>query len=151
MKSVIVMMGVSGSGKSTYLRENHPCYEVCSADHYFTDEEGQYVFDPRLLPEAHAACLRGFVDCLRMSTPRVAVDNTNCNLEDVAPYIRLAQAYGYDVRVVHMDVDPGQAAARNVHGVPLYGVLRQDDRLYRTLRHWPWGKFPGVDVVDGGV
>lgn len=48
-----------GSGKSTLSDRIARLYEltvVCSADEYFTDENGKYNFDINKRPAAHEAC-----------------------------------------------------------------------------------------------
>lgn len=46
MRNVIIMRGVPGSGKSTYVRNRYPEARVVSADRYFTDPAtGEYRFD----------------------------------------------------------------------------------------------------------
>ena len=54
-----IMRGLPGSGKSTIasrIQEQLPQVQVCSADHHFIDEEGEYRFDLSKLGAAHAAC-----------------------------------------------------------------------------------------------
>jgi predicted kinase len=138
---VVVMRGVSGSGKSTYIKNNYPGAIVCSADDYFV-QNGSYQFDAAKLPQAHGACLRKFVDVLAVNAnnvlhPTVVVDNTNCGVDEVAPYAALASAYGYELRVVTLLVDPSVAHSRNVHGVKLETVQNQYKRLYAGTRAMP--------------
>lgn len=128
----IIMRGLPGAGKSTWLKNNHPNILTCSADHFF-EKEGQYHFDGSKLGEAHAQCLRQFIVACQAGTP-VAVDNTNRTLAECAKYYDIATAYGYDVLVVDMLVEPEVAAARNVHGVPLAAIERMS--LERPMRHW---------------
>ena len=46
---VIVMQGVSGSGKSTYIKNNLPNATVVSADHFFVNAvTGVYEFNSPL-------------------------------------------------------------------------------------------------------
>lgn len=141
--NVIILRGVPGSGKSTYVKRN-PNAVVVSADHYFTDDKGLYNFDPTKLPLAHAKCLREFVDALLNHRDweqdvEIVVDNTNTSVMEVAPYAALALAYGASLRVVTLKCDPVAAAARNVHGVPESTVLAMAKRLEdETPRLAPW-------------
>lgn len=132
---VKVMRGIPGSGKSTYaklLREAAVLKDlpfICSADDFFTLETGTYKFDPLKLGEAHKWCMQMFLIMLRDKMTPVIVDNTNINLEDIAPYIAVGEAMGYDVEVIQVDTDPEVAAARNVHSVPRNKVMEMHRRL----------------------
>jgi len=39
---VVIMRGVSGSGKSTYARTNYPSATILSSDDYWTKDGGDY-------------------------------------------------------------------------------------------------------------
>jgi hypothetical protein len=139
---VFILQGVSGSGKSTLaakLIDGLPMgKQVCvSADNLFINfKTGEYKFDPSLLGKAHQACLRGFTWSLLdeeagTSADLVVVDNTNTSVVEVAPYYALAESFGYEVTILHVEAEGGIAAAakRNTHGVPLAGVIAQAERL----------------------
>jgi hypothetical protein len=140
--NIHIMRGVSGSGKSTYAKTTWPEARVVSADTFFYDQHGVYMFDPAKLGEAHGRCLREFADACASRRPfalrdvdygvpdDLVVDNTNISVWEVAPYYSLALAYGHTVEVVRIDIPSLRvAAARNVHGVPYDGVRRQYERL----------------------
>lgn len=97
MPSCIIMRGPSGIGKSTWIQENHPDAIICSADHYFLTEEGEYEFDPRHLAEAHSECLAKFVSAITNREPVVIVDNTNTTKWEYINYQHVAMAFGYVV------------------------------------------------------
>jgi predicted kinase len=133
--TVWIMQGVSGAGKSSTVPSNAA---IVSADTFFVDPyTKQYNFNPSKLGEAHGRCLREFVTVLLNKEPFVVVDNTNTTVSEVAPYYALAQAYGYDAVIVHIDADVGEAAARNTHGVPYTGVKAQHDRIAQFSEQMP--------------
>jgi predicted kinase len=148
---VKILCGVSGSGKSTYIKNHFPDADVCSADHFFLTDEGDYLFDPRKLPQAHAKCLRDFV-YLVSTTPHgdrvpVVVDNTNTTVGEVAPYAALALAYGHDLEIIIVQAEPGMAHSRNTHGVPVQGVMGQHNRLVKLADQLPpWWPVTKVDA-----
>ena len=123
-KKLIVLRGLPGSGKSTYQRAHFPAAVVASADLYFMVGE-EYRFNPALLPEAHGACCRTVVGALQAGTSLIIVDNTAISAVEIAPYILLAQAYGYDAEIITLRCDPAVAAARNTHGVPVGVILER--------------------------
>jgi predicted kinase len=122
---VVIMRGIPGAGKSTWVRDNMPGALIASADHYYTGPDGVYRFDPNKIRDAHNYCLREFLTHLMLGGPQdLVVDNTNVKVFEVAPYYRLAEAFGREVEVVWVDCTADVAAARTVHGVPLETVLR---------------------------
>lgn len=140
MGKVIVMRGISGSGKSTVARDlakGEAGAVIVSADHYFERPDGSYDFDPAKLSEAHGQCFRLFIEALQAGVAMVVCDNTNTSASEASPYMLAAQAYGYDASVVEVHCDPKVAAARNSHGTPEHVVERMADRMAReSLPPW---------------
>jgi len=123
-KRVIILRGLPGCGKSTLQKRDYPTAVVASADQYFMVGE-EYRFNPALLGEAHGACCRTVIGALQAGESLVVVDNTAISVAEVAPYVLLAQAYGYAVEIVTLRCDPAVAAARNTHGVPADVILKR--------------------------
>jgi predicted kinase len=150
MMKVVLLRGTSGSGKSTYIKEHYPNAIVCSADHYFM-KDGEYKFNPTLLPEAHKFCLRKFIACIEDATTtygpnqffraaeiqHLVVDNTNTQLWEISPYLSIAQAYGLEVEIVHCVCSPQVATERNAHGVPLKTIEAMAKRFEKLMPWWP--------------
>lgn len=135
MKTMIILMGASGSGKSTHAKTLG--LVSFSADRFFM-QHGEYRFDPAQLGTAHARCFCGAIEEVRYesgshSPKDVVIDNTNATIAEIAPYVALAQAYGYDVEFRVFDEFPYQ----NIHGVPEATVAAQRARLQKTLLEWP--------------
>ena len=129
VKTVVIMRGTSGSGKSTYISKHLAGALVCSADHFFHKDDGSYEFDVRKLGAAHEACKRKFKKALKQGEPLVVVDNTNTKMWEMKPYIMAARHAGYELEFVRMDTPVEVAAARNVHGVPQEAVQKMADRM----------------------
>jgi hypothetical protein len=111
---------------------------VCSTDDYFTDSNGEYHYVPENSKEAHAACLRKYVEALQ--NPFIAVivvDNTNISVAEIAPYYALAEAYGVAVDLITIDCSPTSAHARNVHDVPLNTVVRMSMEMICEEARFP--------------
>jgi len=144
---VILMSGISGSGKNTYIVKRFgekigpttPLNAVvCSADDYF-EKTGSYVFDPSKLGEAHGECLRKFVDYCAESfnggpngwemPENLVVNNTNLTTEELAPYVAIAAAYGHKVEIVTLHCDPKVAAERSLHVQDIKALNAMQDRL----------------------
>lgn len=150
MRQVIVFQGVPGSGKSTigeeFMKVAPGRAVKVSADDFFTERgNGTYAFDFKLFGEAHAQCLRRFLDAVQQNVDLVIVDNTNTTVTEIAPYMALAAAFGYEARLVRVKCDPKVAAARNTHGVPLEGVLKMAARM--TAQDYPpWWSIETIEV-----
>lgn len=147
---VIILRGIPGSGKSTLAKKLWPKAVVVSADSFFTDAEGKYNFDPSKLSEAHNQCLMEFIsevtylrELKNSGTPYIpedftcVVDNTNCSLVEIAPYVAIANAFGIPVRVLSLQVPIGQAVERNVHGVPKETILKMEETFTKTNQSFP--------------
>jgi predicted kinase len=132
-KTVVIMSGLPGSGKSYYAAKlaAECSATVCSADDYFVTSGGEYAFDPSKLGEAHAACMRRFAEALLFGYQTVIVDNTNTTALEIAPYYALARAFGYDVILRTWNCDPEVAMEQGTHGVPFETLVRMAEALER--------------------
>lgn len=137
MGRVIVLMGISGAGKDTWIQENFPSADVHSTDKFFM-VDGEYKFDVTKLGEGHAWCLREYTKVVQGEVEGVViVNNTNTSLAEVAPYCALALAHGHELQIVALVCAPEVAAKRNVHKTPAKSVFQQDARFRRTLADLP--------------
>lgn len=141
--NITIMRGISGSGKSTWVKEhfNPDTTVVCSTDDYFTDPDGNYNFDPKLLSRAHNTNLRKYLQCLNdaeySSIGNLVVDNTNTSNIEIAPYVQSAFAYGWNPIIVTIKADPIVCFNRNKHGVPMQTLERQFINLNDSTRSIP--------------
>jgi hypothetical protein len=157
MKKVIVMSGVSGSGKSTYAEKilNETQGVKVSADHFFM-KDGVYAFDVAKLGAAHADCFRRFINFINEThfttcdtkENVVVVDNTNCTEAEISPYMLASAAFGWEAEIITLVPKKSLAtpseyfkmcnqrteyfkmcAQRNAHGVSLNVIENQWYRL----------------------
>ena len=135
-QQVKVMRGISGAGKSTLAKRL--AYEaevlgysteICSADDFFMTPDGVYQFDGARLGDAHKTCLKKFLYALESGINFIVVDNTNINIEDMAPYVAVGELFDYDVEILQVNTPASVATKRNVHGVPAASVANMDRRL----------------------
>lgn len=125
MKTLYVLQGVPGSGKSTVARAMaHGLTNcvICSTDDFFY-QDGEYRFDPARLAENHAKNLSRAVSCMQNGFT-VILDNTNIKRWHVQPYVEAARENGYSVVYIRVN---GQFA--NIHGVPDHTVCRMRDEM----------------------
>lgn len=116
-KTFVIMRGIPGSGKSTYVKKNFPDAKVCSADHYFETPSG-YFFDASKLSLAHGHCKRSALDAMQQGLPLIVLDNTNVKKRWFKEYLEAAERHGYKVKIIRLMVDPKTAHSRGVHHVP---------------------------------
>lgn len=96
---LILIRGVSGSGKSTYaskLKQEDPSLSHYEADMFFCDEKGEYNYVQSLIGEAHAWCKARTEIDLR-NGKSVIVSNTFTQRWEIQHYLNLAEKYGADV------------------------------------------------------
>lgn len=135
---MIIMRGISGSGKSTTARGLAPFAAICSTDNFFM-VEGEYRFDPSKLGQYHEQNFQNFCALIRQGEETIVVDNTNTTKKEYSRYADFAKANGYEVQIITISPlnDDGtvnldyvkQCAERNAHNVPYEVVLRQAERF----------------------
>ena len=130
---VIIIRACSNAGKSSfaaYLQSLVPGAVICSADNFFM-KDGKYVFDAKLLGDAHTKCQCDFYDALEAETPLVIVDNTNVTENDMAKYIELAKDFNYEIISLVVENRHGN---KNIHNVPEASLDKQESRLRANLK-----------------
>lgn len=133
MKTLYIVRGLPGSGKSTFAKElvGHE-FLVCEADKYFLDEAGVYKFDMSKIKEAHEYCRNLVETYMRDSLVndqfyrKIAVSNTFTQEWEMKPYMELAEKYGYRVFSVVVENRHG---GENVHGVPAETLEKMKNRF----------------------
>lgn len=145
MKKVIIMRAIPGSGKSTFAKQLAKevdkaggSAKIVSADDYFYNlGEGKYKFDVTKIGDAHAGCMRAFIEALQTDVNVVIVDNTNLGIPEISPYRLVAAAYGYPVEVKQVEEDVDVAASRNQHGVPADAIERMHQYMKTEEEKYP--------------
>jgi putative nucleotidyltransferase with HDIG domain len=108
---VIITVGVSGSGKTTALRELGRDWVLISPDEWRQERYGDASEqgDPAVV---HRACRERLKEVLR-AKGRAAYDGTNVVADHRASLLELCHAYGAHVTLWVFDVSPTVAMARN--------------------------------------
>lgn len=153
---MVIMQGLPGGGKGFVRKRDYPDGIVATADDYFRRlnpnyDNGGEGFSPSFLGEAHKSCFAIAHSACMNGYDTVVIDNTNLENEAIAPYVALANLFGYDVEICRVVCDPNIAAGRNTHGVPAKAYPRMAAAFDRW-KMWSAHKFGGVTlkVVQNG-
>jgi predicted kinase len=107
---VAVLVGLPGSGKSTYLeRRNAPALSSDAIRKLLADDETDQTIHDRVF-ETLRYLLR---QRLAIGRPLTYVDATNLTPEERRPYIAIGKSYGCEVEAVYFDVPLEVCRARN--------------------------------------
>lgn len=105
---------------------------MCSADDFFVNEAGKYVYDVKKIGAAHEWALARAADMVARSLSPIVVDNTNTQLWEAKSYVEVAVAAGYAVEILQPQTEwafnPIECAARNRHGVPEAAIRKMLQR-----------------------
>lgn len=117
MKTLIILRGVSGAGKSTIaeLFSENGKYPICEADHWHYNAQGVYGWTAENMHLAHKNCRSRVSEAMLYDVERIIVSNTSTTEKELAPYLDLAEKYGY--RVVSLVVE-NRHGGNSIHDVP---------------------------------
>jgi protein phosphatase len=134
--SLVLMVGASGSGKSTFAARHFAATEVLSSDHF-----RGVVSNDHTSQEASADAFEVLEFIARKRLARgllTVIDATNVAAEDRKQWVKLAREYHVLPVAIVLDVPPKLAVARNKARegcvVPEGAVRRQSAAVQRSLR-----------------
>lgn len=104
---------------------------ICCADDFFMDSEGNYNFDVNKLNAAHNYSKNLCETFMKEGKDKIAIANTNTSNKEMKPYEFLANKYGY--MVFHLVIE-NRHGGTDTHNVPYEVKVRQEDRILRNLK-----------------
>lgn len=140
---VKLLRGLPGSGKTAWIRRNNQNAIVCSADDYRINSKGEYVFRAEDSTRVHSECFLKFLRVCQISKPEdrpmvLYVDNTNLTAWELAPYVLVAEAFGFYCEIIRVECDWLIAARRNIHLVPTDKMFSMWQTLMSERLPSPW-------------
>lgn len=126
MKTLYLIRGVPGSGKTTFgqiLAQSIGAIQVEADDFFY--EYGVYKFDPSKLRQAHEWCQRVCEDQLK-GDASVVVSNTSTTEREVETYAKMAELH--NAKFVSIIVENRHSGV-NVHNVPEDKIQQMKSRF----------------------
>lgn len=117
MKTLYIVRGIPGSGKSTFAKSIGGVH--IEADQFFM-MNGKYNFDITKIKLAHKYCQNQTeawmkTDGVQVNNNKIVVSNTFTQEWEMEPYFKLAEKYGYKTFSLIVENRHGGV---NEHGVP---------------------------------
>lgn len=122
MKTLYIVRGLPGSGKSTWVRTQLHIKPFEADDFFMRDGAYHYIAD--MVPRAHDFCKRRCENAMKDGQEIIAVANTFVRKWEYSKYLELAEKYGYTV-VIHIC----RGNYKNVHNVPDDVITRMRERF----------------------
>jgi len=122
MKTLYIVRGLPGSGKSTWVRTQLNVKPLEADDFFMRDGVYRYVAD--MVPKAHEFCKRRCENAMKNGQEVIAVANTFTRKWEYNKYLELAEKYGYKVVI---QVCKGHY--KNIHGVPDEAIAKMRERF----------------------
>jgi len=124
-KTLIIVRGLPGSGKSSFA--SFICDEkyICTADDYHMKGD-KYDWKPENTGMAHRKCQEKCEKLMMVGWEKVVVANTSTTEKEMKPYYDLAKKHGYRVFSVIVE---NRHNGMNAHNVPSTTLLNMRDRF----------------------
>jgi len=128
-KSVIILRGLPGSGKSTFLQSFMLPHIHISMDHFWTKDGQPYSFDYKRLAEAIEWTHKQFVEKLEAEGDLpIVVDNVSYAFEHYRFFWEEARKRGINVHIVHIERPFRECVRAGTHNVPVEKLLNMAEK-----------------------
>ncbi len=115
-REVVILVGMQGSGKTSYCETLLPDYQRISQDES---------------PRSYRGIVLRLEELLRVGTPRIVIDRTNPMRKQRQQFAALARAAGYRLRIIYLatPVEICRERIRNRKGHPTLA----SDKMYEAM------------------
>lgn len=125
-KSITLLRGLPGSGKSTFARNiAWPSWPIVSADDFFM-KNGKYIFDAKKLHIAHKYSQETVETFMIQGCNKIFVANTFTTEKEMNPYFELAKKYDYEIFSIIVENRHGN---NSIHNVPDTTITSMKERF----------------------
>lgn len=128
MKSLILLRGAPGAGKSTFAKIISE-YNVEADQFHYVD--GVYAWRRSNLKRAHHLCKLQTKEWMKEEKETIVVSNTFSTKKEMEPYYELAKDYDY---MVISTVVENRHGGKNVHDVPAETVERMKSNIINNIQ-----------------
>lgn len=136
-KVAIILRGVPGSGKSTFvdiLRSLPSSVSIHAIDDLHTDNNGNFLWDEENADRLYTLNFANFVKSCAAGVQIVVCDAINVETQSFQKYVDIANQYDYCVYVVCPNPPtPAESTKRNKH----HTSSSQARDMYSRWEHWP--------------
>ncbi|XP_028401375.1 uncharacterized protein LOC114524483 isoform X2 [Dendronephthya gigantea] len=137
VKSLTLLRGLPGSGKSTFARQlAAKGGMIISTDDYF-EKGNKYCFNPVDLTAAHEWNQGRAKAFMEAGLSPLIVDNTNTEAWEMRPYVLIGLKCGYKIDIKEPDTwwkwNIKELERRNTHGVSLQSLERMLERYEKNV------------------
>lgn len=149
--SLVVLIGASGSGKSTFAQKHFKATEILSSDFFrglVSDDENSQTATPDAFETLH------FVASKRLAAGKLTViDATNVKIEARRPLVALARQYHCLPVAIVLNISEDICQERNRHRADRdfgpHVIRQQSQQLRRSLRGLQREGFRHIHVLNG--
>ncbi len=120
---ITIMVGISGSGKSTRAFKKYPNAVVCSSDEKVDLEE--------------SACIRKYIKLILEGENDIVVDNPNTTIVELSTYVNIANAFGREYVIELINATATFGIRMNRHNTPNNLIYEQFENIYNLKRAIP--------------